>query len=253
MCLACHLLYSRHKFFSPYHLIEILKFNGFNLIKSYKMESEKISRNELVSSFSRHAKLTNLYMFGILLFAIIYAMNMNTTKDLDLPKIGVVNAEYFQIISMFIISSLLILFSSSHLMSLRIREYYNSNYFNSNDKDYFDLSVEPTIFRMAPIAWMIKNINVFFINRSDVDRKWRNIEILVYFILKFMVFLIAYIFPVIILLINVKNVGVLNFSLRMNFFLRIPLIGLFLTSSISFAIVLKNEIIFTFRMPDNNK
>ncbi len=208
-----------------------------------------IGRSELVESFSKHAKLSNKYMFGILFVSVTIAMKLNPTDKIELPFVGEVTVELYYLISIALLSCLIILFSSSHLMALRIREYYNLFFDKENDKDYFDLVVEPTIFRMAPISWMIKNRSVFFINRDKENNDWKKIELVVYFVLKLFVFIIAYLFPLVILFIILYKSDVLNFCTDINLIIRLFLISLTVISIISFVIVWINEVSFILKMP----
>jgi len=210
---------------------------------------EQIKRNELVDSFSKHAKLSNKYMLGILFVSVTIAMNLNPSDKINLPFVGEIKIEYYYLISIALLACLIILFSSSHLMALRIREYYNLFFNKNNDKDYIDLVVEPTIFRMAPISWMIKNRNVFFINVDIANNGWKKFELVIYFILKFFVFIIAYLFPVIILSMTLYKSKILNFSTETNLIMRLFLISLTFLSIVSFMIVCKNEVSFIFKMP----
>lgn len=213
--------------------------------KLIEMQHEKASRKELVDSFSRHAKLANRYMLGVLLCSITYVANSPITDKIELPFIGKISVEYYHLILLILITCLVILFSSTNLMALRIREYYNIHFNEPNDKDFIDLTVEPTILRMAPIAWMIKNKGIFHFNILESNKTWKKIELGVYFILKFFVFIIVYFFPSIVL-INI----VLNSELPFNKSLTYFLISLIAISFISFGIVLKNEISYILKMPE---
>ena len=218
-----------------------------------KNNGDKVKRKELVDSFSRHAKLSNKYMFGILFCCITFAMNISPTEAIKLPFVGDITIEYYYLILMILISCLIILFSSAHLMALRIREYYNAHFNKMNDKDYIDLTVEPTVFRMAPIAWMIKNKDIFFINITTANKKWKMFELVIYFVLKVLVFTVAYLFPTIMLIIILSKSGIFSFNNSINFILRLLLISLSVISIISFFIVWKNELIFTFRIFNNKE
>lgn len=213
------------------------------------MENQQVGKTELVNSFSKHAKLSNNYMLGLLLCSVVYVMNTTSTGKIEFPYIGGVEIEHFQLISMIIISCLMILFSSVHLMALRIREYYNLFYNEANDKDYFDLIVEPTIFRMAPISWMIKNRNVFFVNIGNSKDNWKKFELIVYYFLKVIVLLISYVFPATILIKNIILSRIIEFNYSSNLILHLFIICLIITSLISFCIVFVNELTFIFRMP----
>ena len=212
-------------------------------------KGELVKRTELVESFSKHAKLSNKYMLGILFISITIAMNINPSDMVKLPFIGEVLVEYYYLISMAFLSCLIILFSSSHLMALRIREYYNLFFTKTNDKDYIDLVIEPSIFRMAPISWMIKNKSVFFVNKSNVNNVWKKFELVIYFFLKLFVFIVAYLFPAIILILILFKSKILDFGTDTNVIIRLFLISLSFISIVSFGIVWKNEVIFTFKMP----
>ena len=213
------------------------------------IQDDLVAREDLVNSFSKHAKLTNTYMLGILLCCITYAINLTPSEKLVFPFIGEIKYYYFHLISMILISCLIILFSSSHLMGLRIKEYYNKFYNSNKDKDYIDLTVEPTIFRMAPISWMIKNTNSFYINLSDAHHGWKKFELLIYFILKIFVIIITYLFPTIVLIVCIHKSGIYDFCKFQNVILRYFLICLTIVSIMSFCIVWKNEIVAMFRMP----
>lgn len=212
-------------------------------------KGEKVKREELVVSFSKHSKLSNKYMAGLLFCCITFAMNISPTEKIKLPFVGDITIEYYYWISMALISCLIILFSSTHLMALRIREYYCMHFNKINDKDYIDLTVEPTIFRMAPIAWMIKNKNIFFTNIEAVHQNWKKFELIIYFLLKILVFIVAYLFPTVVLIIILWKSGIFDISSSINIIIRILLVSLSVISIISFCIVWKNEIIFTLRMP----
>ena len=208
------------------------------------MKNEKASRKELVDSFSRHAKLANKYMLGILLCSVTYVANNPIKDEIELPFVGKISGDYYHLILLILITCLIILFSSANLMALRIREYYNIHFNEPNDKDFIDLTVEPTIFRMAPIAWMIKNKSIFHFNILESNKTWKKVELGVYFILKFFVFVIVYVFPSIVLLKIIFNSKV-SFNSSYTYFV----ICLIAISFISFGIVLKNEIKYILKMP----
>lgn len=220
-------------------------------MKNEETLNDQVKREELVSSFSRHAKLSNKYMFGILFCCVVFSMNINPVDKVNMPFIGEIQAEHYYLVSMSLISCLIILFSSSHLMAMRIREYYNKYYEGANNKDYFDLIVEPTIFRVAPISWMIKNKNVFYINKNEGHQTWKKIEIITYLTLKGLIFIVVYLFPILILIITVFQSGIYDFCNSTNIILRIVLIILSILSIFSYIIVWKNSFIFTFRVPRN--
>ena len=111
------------------------------------------------------------------------------------------------------------------------------------------MTVEPTIFRVGPIAWMIKNKNVFFINIEDSEKKWKKFELIIYFLLKTFVFIVVYLFPTIVLALSLIKADIFNFANDINLILRLLLISLSIISVISFSIVFMNELIFTFRIP----
>ena len=185
-------------------------------------------------------------MLGLLFCCVVVAMNINPTDKLKLPFIEEVSTEYYFLVALSLISCLIILFSSSHLMAMRIQTYYYKFYPEPDDKDYFDLAVEPSIFRMAPISWMIRNRKVFFRNIDDANKKWKRFELITYLILKVLVFLILYFFPLVILFKVVVQSDIFNFCNSTSAFIRFPLIVLIILSVISFSIVWKNSFEHTF-------
>jgi len=170
-------------------------------------------------------------------------MNIESEEEsINLPFINAVDVAYFYIVSLFLLSSLLILFSSSYLMSLRIRVYYKKYYNQANDKDYFVLTVKQTIFRVAPIAWMLKNRDIFHINRKKSSDLWRKYELAIYAMLKLLIFFVAYVFPIYVLFLIVLKSGIFNFSNDINMVFRMLLICLPTISLITVAIVCWNDI-----------
>jgi len=206
----------------------------------------RIERKDLVESFSRHAKLSNKYILGLLFCCVVVAMNIDPDKTVKLPFIGDVSSEYYFLVSLALMTSLIILFSSSHLMAIRIQTYFYKFYPGPNNKDYFDLSVVPSIFRMAPISWMIKNKDIFFINRNQGNFKWKKIELRVYLLLKVLVLGLLYVFPTVVLIVVIIQSRIFDFYESVDGFIRFPLILMTILSGISFSIVWKNSFVHTF-------
>jgi hypothetical protein len=207
------------------------------------------TQKELVESFSRHSKLTNKYMIAILVISLIVAMNINPDNNVPLEFFGELKIElkYYYIISLSIISCLILLFSSTQLMALRIRRYYNQLWPEEKDKDYIDLTCEPTIFRVGPVSRMIFNKDIFYFNKNGINKNQFKVQQIVYFVLKMLIYIVTYIFPISILIVLVWKSGIFNFyqSLEIStsfieFLIRSILIILSILSLFSFGLTFVN-------------
>lgn len=208
------------------------------------MSGNKISREKLVESFSKHAGLINKYMFWLLILCFTYNLSLENTS---IPFIIIsdkqtVSPQSYHRIWTVLISCAITMFASTYLMALRIRIYYGNHYNEANDRDFFDLTVTPTIFRVAPIAWMSnKNKYVFFFNINATDSKAKKRGKRFYFFLKSLVFLIAYIYPFGVLCYAMYKSVILTDITFIGFFVYIFMLIVFTIAISSFMVVIMNE------------
>jgi len=162
---------------------------------------------DLSSGYSNHNKFVNTHWFAIAIISILILMpGQESSTAINLPfNIGQVKNTDFYPFAAVLLGLLIISFGSIQIRSVRTKKLIekviceikekDGNIYGIDLRDIFDSIIEPSIFRLAPIAQFIRGKYQFFHNSENCPKYLKILSTFYFFILKLISYLVIYFLP----------------------------------------------------------